>query len=411
MWGKRGKIPAGGLDKSVILKFGVEEYTFETLRSKTVVLRPHGCALYCKWKTVLRPSFFANLIIGCLSLVVLLSSAVWAREDLVVQYLKAQYGTNLGLFTVKKVNLEPVGDKADEYVVSFRGSMFCGSAGCTHDVLQVRDRTVRQLLSVTTGDVEPIDGESRHGLKSLKLSGGNGPGALWAFDGNEYQFVRKLELAPAVAPKPSVSPVRPAPVMPSAVPAQGWGSVPIGRPNPPIDLREVQASLNMLGFCVGPVDGAMGERTRNAIAAFKRNRPEWSDKSELSARVTDAFVAVLREVRVASGNSNKCAEMARAVRRGVSGAYFFQTRTGTGILYSLLTLAPNRRFEINVRLGPLPEKHVALIRGYYEQQGILVLLETQQSDAPTFPRNVAFKILNNGDLLSEHGETYKRLPQ
>nr|WP_321980952.1 peptidoglycan-binding domain-containing protein [uncultured Cohaesibacter sp.] len=344
--------------------------------------------------------YLAGLIVCAFAVIMASCHSSIAREDLVVQYLKAENGSDLGLFTVKKVNLEAHGDRSDEYIVSFRGSIYCGTAGCSHEVLQVRNRKVTKLLDIVTHSIDLIEDRSRNGMKGLMLGGSRGD-AIWAFDGQEYQHVKNLREQKA-SPSPSSA---------SSNPASGWGAQPDTRPSPPPNVREIQSALNYLGFCVGPVDGIMGRKTRDAIASFKRNRREWTAKTETSGMITDQFVRVQRRTRAEQGSgSDRCAAMARAVHRGVVGTYIYNSPTATGVLHSLLTLHPNNHFEINARLGPPPEKHVALIRGYYEQQGILVILETRQSDAPTFPPHMALKILDNGDLLSEFSEPYKRLP-
>ncbi len=322
-----------------------------------------------------------------------------AREDLVVQYLRAENGSDLGLFTVKKVNLEAHGDRSDEYIVSFRGSLYCGTAGCSHEVLQVRDRKVTKLLDIVTHSIDPIEDQSRNGMKGLMLGGSRGD-AIWAFDGQEYQHVKNLsEQQQASAPSPT----------PSA-PASGWGAQPDTRPSPPPNVREIQSALNYLGFCVGPVDGIMGRKTRDAIASFKRNRREWTAKNETSSMMTDQFVRVLRKARAEQGaGSDRCAAMARAVRPKIPGSYLNEKIYQNSEVDTLLYLMGNGEFKLSVmQYKPLgtPGRYVILVSGVYSVRGRDVILHVQRSDPPGAPNRSVFVLTRDGKALINEGVVY-----
>ena len=98
-------------------------------------------------------------------------------------------------------------------------------------------------------------------------------------------------------------------------------------PAPPVTLsrpqmRRLQASLNILGFDAGPVDGLMGRRTRGAIRDYRaaRGLPVRGDVtrpmldrlgSEVSAARADAYIAEQRRARQAA---REAAERARRER-------------------------------------------------------------------------------------------------
>ena len=352
--------------------------------------------------------YLAGLIVCAFAFFMASCPSSMAREDLVVQYLKAENGPDLGLFTVKKVNLEAHGDRSDEYIVSFRGSIYCGTAGCSHEVLQVRNRKVTKLLDIVTHSIELIEDQSRNGMKGLMLGGSRGD-AIWAFDGQEYQHVKNLREQQA------------SPSSASSDPASGWGAQPDARPSPPPNVREVQSALNYLGFCVGPVDGIMGRKTRDAIASFKRNRREWTAKTETSGMITDQFVRVLRRTRAEQGSgSDRCAAMARAVHRGVvvrdvPGVYVQVVRRSGYLFRIILSLQPNRAFQMRMTQqdrqmggGSLFEMGVGTVVGTYSNDGDGVTLHVSKSNIPNIDRILVYKFLDHDTLRENGGGVYKR---
>ena len=82
----------------------------------------------------------------------------------------------------------------------------------------------------------------------------------------------------AVAPIPETAP--------EPVPPGGNGPTPLTRD----EISEIQQRLEALGYDPGPVDGLMGERTGEAIAAFQQDRGLRADgqaSADLLGRLRD----------------------------------------------------------------------------------------------------------------------------
>ncbi len=79
-------------------------------------------------------------------------------------------------------------------------------------------------------------------------------------------------------------------------------SVPDSRPSPPgpAEVREAQSLLTDLGFRPGPIDGAMGPKTRDAIAQFLS-----AQGVDAPAEVNGDLIALLRQEAERSGSAGK----------------------------------------------------------------------------------------------------------
>ena len=68
-------------------------------------------------------------------------------------------------------------------------------------------------------------------------------------------------------------------------------------------IRLVQTGLSELGYTPGPVDGVLGEQTKQAIRTFEQDR-----RLEVTGRVSDALVRELQAITglssLKTGNGN-----------------------------------------------------------------------------------------------------------
>jgi uncharacterized protein len=90
-------------------------------------------------------------------------------------------------------------------------------------------------------------------------------------------------------------------------------------------VAQIQAQLTELGYDPGPVDGAMGPRTRNAIIAFQRDKglPQTGAANEATAAAVQTAVALASRAPAPSADSGAGGEAV------VSGPSFDCARAGT----------------------------------------------------------------------------------
>lgn len=119
----------------------------------------------------------------------------------IIPYVKKQLIPELGddRITVAKIDLSTPPDGIDEYVVMLDNRAFCGSGGCTTDVVRLGPSGEFQILAGILRHSFGFAYTSTDGMRDL-LSEGNSGKFIWRFDGKEYKPHKGHPKAATTAP-------------------------------------------------------------------------------------------------------------------------------------------------------------------------------------------------------------------
>lgn len=206
----------------------------------------------------------------------------------IITYIEQDVTVETGLknINVAKVDLSSPPDGISEYIIRYNNSLFCGSGGCTTEVVRIKPSGKIEQLAGILGYSFSLAYTHTKGLRDL-LSEGRGGKFIWRFDGKEYQSHKGHPRAALTKP--------------------GLTSEPTAPP-PPTSNKTAQSKPRTPG-CVGEYGWSGGNATysrlRDGYASFASCTDPMNRVLTISCRSDQAFVEVSIAPDLGQGEDKK----------------------------------------------------------------------------------------------------------